>query len=1116
MPHQIKIHQNIHIYMGKPNIEKVKQIQEKGKAWMANYKKFDLSSDSEAAKQYKEMTLVLDKCSQILEKESKKSVSKDEIGSIAISDKAKKIRAAELQKQDEIKAISKETVKKVKNQIKNLKSSDKRAATDLEKLEDAINQYKNLAISFLDAGLTDIINGIVKLDKGLVKKVQGLISRAEAFLNLAKLVAPEDLTDEIKNVETWLASAKKVLEMVNSIDKYLKLWRDISVEWMEKGIKDVVKGLKIIGKINNAVASDAISFKKTIENFIAEAKKFGDKSLDDKLKKAEEWLQMTNTVLDKAGDLVDNIFKDADKNSLPDWFDLLSKEWEKFSSADLVPGKLDEALIAKINIFKAKVEEWLKKATAEISPAIKDKIATAKMWVSNIQKLIDITQKGKEFIDDLKNKDFNAVYEKLKSLWNGIDSTNDIFAGTDIDNKLLDKIKELKSKAENFASIANSLIKQFPGGDKLGDVESWIKKAVEIAGDMARGEDVVANYLKLAKEWAEGEIKKVVDGAKEVTAEVAGQISGFVNEVKKFMAGASSLKKGDFADKIAAAGEWIKSSESILDKATQIIDLVLGDADKNNLPDWYDKLSKSWDKILGGKDLIPGMDFDDALIGKLNVFKAEAEKWLAKAVGMESELKEKIENVRQWIDTGANFLKEVAGFVKDIKEGDLLSVYEKIKAAGKKLENTDDILKGTNIDNKFLDWLKGVKSDAESWIANKLTGGKAKGEMTEDVKNILSLADDILTFVLTKDKVEDYSHLYQEDLIVITDPQGRELNKAQVDDLIGEFSGGIDGSVKIQLNKVIDKIAQEMISLGLEIDAAYRKTVANGSGAAQVFLDAKKSFDAAMKKQKQAENIVSSLRDVLSGIIVAALTPVNPGIAAAVGGLLSGALTDYTKLASFLGKTAAEHNTGTLGKIGGFVSGILSEVDNSTMTAAESSGLVDLNNLFNKGVTHKYEEVKSFVSKLKAELDNIYKNLYKITDDALDNTKSSVAGAADKWKNLNGQIQDKYINAKTTRINQNVGLRLFSRANYANWLSGRKDTMIVDGVITALEKLNIMKEAGVEWDKGVGGDIAKSLGSFFGGWASFGYDKKVKSLSKWANDELGALSKDTAWAPAFS
>ena len=70
--------------MGKPNIEKVKQIQEKGKAWMANYKKFDLSSDSEAAKQYKEMTLVLDKCSQILEKESKKSVSKDEIGSIPI------------------------------------------------------------------------------------------------------------------------------------------------------------------------------------------------------------------------------------------------------------------------------------------------------------------------------------------------------------------------------------------------------------------------------------------------------------------------------------------------------------------------------------------------------------------------------------------------------------------------------------------------------------------------------------------------------------------------------------------------------------------------------------------------------------------------------------------------------------------------------------------------------------------------------------------------------------------------------------------------------------------------------------------------------------------------
>jgi hypothetical protein len=692
--------------MHNPAIEKVKLMQQKGNEWLANYKKFGLGSDPEAAKQYKQVMAMLAKCKQVLEKEAQKTVSQAEIGSIPVSEKAKSGRVAEKLKEKELKAVLKETSKDVKKLKKELKLDGKDAAKAAEKLEDVLDRYKDLAVSFMDSGIDAIVKGKEKLNKGFLKTAQEFISKAEAFLEIASFFANGELGDKVDKVKSWISTAKKVIDMVNSIDKYLKEWRDIAVAWMDSGIDDVVSGVNIVGNISNALVGNASDFKKTVENYIKEAKKLGDASLDEKLKKAEDWLKKANTVLDKAGDIVNNLFKDADKNSLPDWYDVLSREWDKLGAKDLIPGKLDDAIIAKLNDFKGKVDEWMKKATAEISPAIQDKIAQAKLWLNNIQTLIDLTQKGKEFINDLKNKDFNAVYDKLKSMWNEIDKTGDIFAGTDIDNKLLDKIKELKGKAENFASLANSLIKKLPGGEKLGDVDSWIKKAMEIATDMANGEDVVGKYIELAKQWAEGEIKKVVDGAKEVTAEVAGQVSGFVNEVKKFMAGASALKKGNLADKIAAAGDWIKSSENILDKASEIIGLALGDADKNNLPDWYDKLSKSWDKVLGGKDLIPGMDFDDALIGKLNVFKAEAEKWLAKAVGMEGELKDKIENVRQWIDTGSKFLKEVAGFVEDIKEGDMLSIYEKIKSGWSAIGKTDDILRGTNIDNKILDKAK--------------------------------------------------------------------------------------------------------------------------------------------------------------------------------------------------------------------------------------------------------------------------------------------------------------------------------------------------------------------------------------------------------------------------
>ena len=1100
----------------KEQLDKVQVLEQKSNEWLKNYYQFGLSSNEEVAAQYSQVIAVLSKAQVVIKKAASEDVSKDEVGSIPTPPDAAPLRAAKKAAQKEKKSALKSVKKEAKALVKEAKAN----GIDPSKIEDALNSWKDLAVDWIDSGIDGLLKAKGVLDKGLLTTANEFISKAETFLSIASIFTNGELGDKVDKVKSWVDAAKKIIEKVNAVDAFLKKWRDVAVGWMESGISDVVSGANVIGNITNGIIGSASDFKSLAKAFIDGAKDLGDASLDEKVAKAKNWLTSVDTLLDKAGDKIDDLFKDADKNDLPDWYDVLSREWDKIGGKDLIPGaNIDEKVIEKLNTFKTKVDEWMKKATAEISPAIQEKIATAKIWIKNIQQLIDLTEKGKEFVDALRNKDFNAVFDKLKTMWTEIDNVGDLFEGTDIDDKLLEKIRELKGKADEFAKMANSLIAKLPGGDKLGEVQDWIKKAMEIATDMANGEDVVGKYIELAKEWASGEIKKVVDGAKEVSAEVAGQVSGFVNEVKKFMAGASAMKKGNFADKIAAAGDWIKSSQGILDKASEIIGLAVGDADGNNLPDWYDKLAAAWDKI-GGKDLIPGTDIDDAILGKVNVFKGEVEKWLEKAVGVGGDLQDKINTAKQWVEKTSGFLKEVAGFVQDIKDGDMLSVYEKLKAGWAAIGNTDDILAGTDIDNRILDKAKDLKDQAEAWLANALSGGKADGQMTDEVKDILGMADNFLTFIFTKYEVEDHSHEFQEDKIVINFPNARELTAEQSDALLGEFSGGFEGPLKNKLVMILQKINQDIIELGGGIDTAYRKTINAGGGAAQVYIKAKGDYDSVMKKQKDVMKLLESVRKVVVGAITLALVPVNPAIAAAVGTLLSGTVGGFGELAGLLAKTASDANPGgTAGQIGGFLSSILpSGAGTDQMGAADNVGLINLLHFFNKGVTDKFEQVKEHVSKIQVEIDKIYTELYKLDDAGTENAKTAIATSADQFKRLRESIRKNYINTKETRINEKNAYFLLSRAQYAGWLSQKKDTMIVDEVIDKLRSktIHIMQDADVEWNTGVGGDIAKGLGWLFGGWASFGYDKKVKKLREWSKKELGRLQNEAVWRSSFS
>lgn len=1099
----------------KEQIDKLKVLEAKGNEWLANYYQHQLTNEAEISDQVDNVMAMVAKARAALSKAESEDVSSDQQGSIKMSDDVKANRKAKRADKKE----KKKAKKSIKKEAKQIKKSAKESGLDPEKMGETLERWKDLAVDWVDSGFDKILGAKAKLDKGLIGTAEDMISKAEGFLAMADLLGGDgELGEKIDQVKGWVDGAKKVIDKVNALDEHLKKWRDVAVGWMESGIDGIVAGGQIVGDITAKAVSEANEVKGLLKDFIDKAKDIGDAGLDEKIEKAQAWMDSADNLIDKAGDMLDQLFKDGDANNLPDWYDVLSLQWDKLGAKDLIPGDIDNKIIEKLNEFKTKVDEFIKTATTEYSPTIKEKIDQAKMWVGNIKTLLDLTAQGQEFVEALRDKDFNKVYDQLKGLWDGLDGANSILDGTDLDDKLLDKLREYKDKANNFAKLANSLVKKFPGGDQVGDLEDWIKGAMDIATRMANGEDVVGNYLDLAKQWAEGKIKEVIDGAEEVTEEVAGQVSGFVNEVKKFISGASTLKGGDFDDKIAAAAEWIKSSESILDKASELIGLAVGDADGNNLPDWYDKLAAAWDDKIAGKDLIPGMDFDDALLGKVSIFKAEVEKWLEKAVGVGGDLQEKINTARQWIDKTSSFLKEAAGFVEDIKEGDLLSIYEKIKEGWSAIGNTDDLLEGTRVDNKILDAAKKVKEDAEAWVANALTGGKADGQMTDEVKDILAMADNFLTFLFTKYEVQDSSHEFQEDKIKIDFPGARELTDEQAEAILGELSGGFEGPLKNKLGAILTRVNQEIIILGTQIDGAYRKTMESGGGAAKVYLKAKEDYESVMKKQKDVEKLLESVRKVLVGAVTAALIPVNPAAAAAVGTLLSGTLDGFGDLAGLLANTASESG-GTVGQIGGFLSTILPSGNGTQdMAKAEQAGLINLQKMYRQGVTAKYEEVKELVGKIQLELDKIYGGLYKQNNEGLENAKDAIAVSGDQWKRLKGEVMKKYVNAKTARINEQLTYKLLTRAQYASWLWKKDDVMIVKVVITTIKKKGYLSEAGVDdWDTdGVGGKIARGLGWLFGKWASFGYDKKLEKLNAWGKKECARLQKPGVWKAAVN
>lgn len=1085
MPNQIK------------SLEKLHLIQSKCNEWVNNYQQFQLRNDSRFKNRYKQILNLKKSAEKTINQFNKEKLSSKDIGSIPVSQNIHDQRKQE-------RSLSKEKVNQVKKEKLQLKKALQFNINE-EQLNSILEDWENLSKKYITLGFETLLDINQSIDNIILVPVREFIIEANYFLTLTSEIENEELKVIINKTRLWIDQANRIVQTVESLDNYLEEWKNISLLWMESGISQI-----------NSVSSNILysftklkELKSIIEKFLSEVDNKAAILLSDKLSKAKSWLKTIDTIISNA----EQITQDNNNNNLPDWFDQLQSDWNKLKIKEIIFSNLAEDLKIKLQNFITNAESWITSALSSKSIVLEQKINQVKLWIEDVETILALHQESISFLEDFKNKDFEAIFEKLKTIWKALDDSKDFINVSKIDDVLLSKIKDIKAKADQFLILSNALLNKLTNSDDAKQLENWILAVIKFSSEINNFKEVVEKYTSLIKKWSDTELNKIIEGTNKITDSAIGQISGFVNDIKLFIASASSIKNADLSEKIKLTSEWLESSETILDKASEILGYISSDTNQNKLPDWYDHLKNLWSD-LEKIDLITGTNTDNAILGKINIFRIGAEKWLSHAIKESDKLQKEIEHVRQWLDIGINCLKEFSNFIEDFKEGDYISVYEKIKIGWESIDNIDDILKGTHIDNKILANIKSLKKDAEAWLANVLTSGKADGKMTPKVLEILALADNFLSFVLTKYRVEDHSQEFQEDGIVIQYQDNKNLSAQEIEDLIGEFSGGLDAALKNKLISVINKINQEILSLNLEIDAAFRKTINSGAESADVFIKSKKDYESVMKKQKQVEKLLDSLRKVVVGAITAALIPANPIAATLVGGLLSGTLSDFSSLAKFLSDNASE-SSGTLADIGKIGSMFLPSNDNSVLAMAEAEGLISLNELFNKLVTSKFEDIKIHVTKINAELDEIYKNLYKLDQQALENGKISIAKGAYKWKNVHKQVTNNYIRAKETRINKQKAYWQISRAQYASWLVNKSDTLIVDQVIDKLSDFKILSEASVSWEKGSKADIAKGLGWLLGGWASFGYDKKIKSLNRWAKSEIVYLSKEENWIGTF-
>lgn len=714
-------------------------------------------------------------------------------------------------------------------------------------------------------------------------------------------------------------------------------------------------------------------------------------------------------------------------------------------------------------------------------------------------------------------------YDSLKKLWEEykFDEITSNF------RDYLDKGEQFLVDAQNFIDYAESFA---PGIfiNQIEEVKELLKKIEKFLGVARNISQQVDRYARIANELLDislslpGEAVKKIEDLKDLKEGVVTEATKIFAAARSFIATAD-LTDQEIKDNVETLQESLAKAEAKLGKLEHLLGAIVGDENGNNLPEWYDRLSAKFEKLLGqGTDLIPGTNIDDKVLLQIRGLKKSVDKFIEAATNdvNASGLGEKIKNAQQWLNKLGKFTEAITGFVDNLKKSDLLGIYEDLQTFQDFIDSNDDILEGTEIDDKIKSRLQEYSGKARTWLMNKLTGGDPDKE--DEVRSILGAIDKI---ILSTGGVVDHSSKYEKDKDRISVPEINAVSQKEIDEVLAKY--GIrkkDSSFEGILSDMKDQADDSKDRVGLKFkDAATR-----GSQASSAFRDAKEEYDQSVTKHNDYFRATNTLgKRIISGLLSIAGVGVNsfvPGAGAVISAVGSALLGEFDEVNNQIDKVMPEgfDFIGDLAK--DILPGVLPKWGNERgiIQIEGKELLAGLNELYMNGISTRYQEVITLLNGVKAKSSSLGKNLRnleqadEIDEKELKKIKDNVIILELKWSSLKKDILKKYINLPYPPINQEKAYKNASRYLYSVWLIRfpKKEIRISDSMIKQFEKFGIMSESKAEWDTGFWAGAGRGFFGFFGG-DPFNYRAELKKMKTWASSENDTLKSAKAWADVF-
>jgi hypothetical protein len=953
--------------------------------------------------------------------------------------------------------------------------------------------------------LTGFIPG-TNVDDALIAKAQAVKAQIEGWLSKYSGMGG-DLFDKIDELKKMYERVTGFVDQVKVFGEAVKNgdWKTVFDSLMSayRGF-DKLTGFVPGTDIDDKIIAQAQALKAKFEDWLTKTTGMsGD--LVDKIKEAQKIVEQVKGYISEGQKLFDAV-----KNG--DWKTVYESIKSGYANLDkltsLIPGTdLDDKVIAQAQALKAQMENFLKTKLGGDTGDLFEMIEEIKGLYGKVSSFADGVKK---FADNVKNGDWKAVFEQVKSAYLALGSTQDLLKFTSLDDKVMLKVQGVKKMIDDFLTKATGV-----SGleEQIAQVTGWvdtIKSIFEVGKDIVKdlqNGDYKALFNKIVEGW--GKIKNTSDLFKGIGIDdkVMAQIHGIQDDIEAFISKATG---GVLTGSLPEMVKQIQDLKKTVDSTIGFFKALKGDIENKDFGAALKRVLTAWtdiNKLTGG--LIPNSKIDDELLAKSNEAKKILEDFITKYSGgaLSGDLLQMYDQVKGYYDELKGFVGELQGLWKDIKSGNVEGVFERLKKGWEAIEaKKGNIIPGTTIDEELYKKAMAIKDQGLDFLASFVQDG-TNDEKRALVGGWIADAGKLVMLFVQKTPIPSIEHL-KVDTIIVDTPPLKQLSVKEETTMMAELDGGNTGPLRERLLAVLTTVTNQAKALHAKIDAARDAALARNIDAVEPIKQARDHFAKIMKAQKRLVNIIDLLSKIVIGVVTAVLLP--PGTAAIVTGVLAVA-KDFTKLSSTVGDLVKTGNP--LADMGISLGASLLQ---SALATPDDKVLLDLNaaiqTSFRQMVNEKYAYIKQYISDINNYLVEIGKNLGQLDESGLESLKTSLLARVQQWNDISKQIEDKYISKESSNVDNGKVIDQTLRLLYCDWLYNTKDIALISEIVKDINRLGIAKGAGVEITNGAGAKIARGLGQIFGSWLSFGEGKKLKKLAEYGKSQLPKLEDAKSWA----